>query len=68
MKQKIQNSPKTVISTIIGALTVYALGKGWIQQADAEIITQLAVAIGLLVNQDKIVAYFSKTKTKTKGE
>jgi hypothetical protein len=42
--------PKTTIMAIIGAIIIYGVGKGWIGQDEAELISSLMVALGLSVN------------------
>ncbi len=41
---------KTTIATIIGAVVVFALGRGYIAQDVAELISTIMVALGLTAN------------------
>ena len=41
---------KTTIATIIGALVVFSLGRGWITQDIAELISAIGIACGLSLN------------------
>lgn len=44
------NTRKTSIATIIGAVLVYALGRHWIAQDTAQLITMVMAALGVSVN------------------
>jgi hypothetical protein len=41
---------KTTIAAVIGYLVVFALGRGYIQQDVAELITGIMMAVGLSAN------------------
>ncbi len=41
---------KTTIATIIGAVVVFALGRGYIAQDVAELISTIMIALGLTAN------------------
>ena len=41
---------KTTIATVIGAVVVFALGRGYIAQDVAELISAIMVALGLTAN------------------
>jgi hypothetical protein len=41
---------KTTIATIVGALIVFALGRGYIQQDIAELVSAIMLALGLTAN------------------
>lgn len=41
---------KATIATVIGAVVVFCLGRGWIQQDIAELISAIMVALGLTAN------------------
>jgi len=41
---------KTTIATIIGAVVVFALGRGYIAQDVAELISAIMIALGLTAN------------------
>jgi len=41
---------KATIATVIGALVVFALGRGYIAQDIAELISAIMVALGLTAN------------------
>ena len=50
MKEAIQKLPKTSISTIAGALLVYALAKGYVGGDEAILISTVMAALGVGVN------------------
>jgi len=41
---------KTTIATVIGAVVVFALGRGYIAQDVAELISTIMIALGLTAN------------------
>lgn len=51
---------KTTIATIIGALIVFALGRGYIQQDIAELLSAIMIALGLTANVATKAYYDSK--------
>ena len=44
------NGRKASIATILGALIVFFLGRGWLAQDVAELISVIMVALGLTAN------------------
>lgn len=44
------NGKKTTIAAIVGALIVFALGRGYIQQDAAQLIANVMVALGFAAN------------------
>lgn len=44
------NTRKTSIATIIGAVVVYALGRHYIAQDTAQLITMVMAALGVTIN------------------
>jgi len=45
MKELIQKLPKTTLSTIISAILIYSLGKGYIGSDEANLIASILVAL-----------------------
>lgn len=44
------NTRKTSIATIMGAILVYAIGREWIAQDTAQLITMIMAGLGITVN------------------
>jgi hypothetical protein len=55
---------KTTIAAIIGAFLIFALGRGWITNDVAELISAIMVALGLSANI-ATARYYAKKQAQT---
>lgn len=47
---KLLHGKKTTIAAVVGALVIYSIGRGYIAQDTAELISALLVALGITAN------------------
>ena len=60
MCEFVSKLPKTTIAATITAVLMYALTKGYIGQEEANLVSALMVASGLVINRDKFLGNDSK--------